>query len=77
MFQYWYSIYDCYGVDVTALAIFTGNTHQKRPSQFYKSYLDTKNLLIAKKFTIAEIANFTTVTETFVKKVRVRAELNK
>ena len=44
MFQYWYRIYDRYNVDVTALAIFTGNGQQKRPSQFYKSYLGTKIL---------------------------------
>ncbi len=44
MFQYWYRIYDRYTVDVAALAIFTGNGQQKRPSQFYKSYLGTKIL---------------------------------
>ncbi len=35
-----------------------------------KSYEVVKNLLVANKFTIAEIANFASVTEAFVKKVK-------
>ena len=35
-----------------------------------KSYEFVKKLLAAKKFTIAEIADFAGVTETFVKKVK-------
>lgn len=42
MFQYWYRIYDRYKVDVTALAVFTGNKNQKRPAGFYKSFLGTE-----------------------------------
>ena len=42
MFQYWYRIYDRYKVNVTALAVFTGSKTQKRPDQFYKSFLGTE-----------------------------------
>lgn len=42
MFQYWYRIYDRYKADITALAVFTGNKTQKRPNQFYKSFLGTE-----------------------------------
>lgn len=42
MFQYWYRIYDRYKVDITALAVFTGNKNQSRPSEFHKSFLGTE-----------------------------------
>jgi flagellar biosynthesis/type III secretory pathway protein FliH len=35
-----------------------------------KSYEVVKNMLAANKFTIAEIANFANVTESFVRKVK-------
>ena len=35
-----------------------------------KSYEFVSNLLLAGKFTVAEIANYATVTEDFVRKVR-------
>lgn len=44
MFQYWYRIYDRYAVDIIALAVFTGDRRQKRPSQFFKSYMGTEIL---------------------------------
>lgn len=44
MFKYWYRIYDRYSVSVTALAIFTGNKNQKKPSLFHKEYLGTELL---------------------------------
>ena len=40
-----------------------------------KSYEFVSNLLVAGKFTVAEIANYATVSEAFVKKIR--AELNR
>jgi predicted transposase YdaD len=42
MFQYWYRIYDRYGVDITALAIFTGNKRQQRPDTFHKTFMGTE-----------------------------------
>ena len=42
MFQYWYRIYDRYGVDITALAIFTGNKHQQSPHTFHKTFMGTE-----------------------------------
>lgn len=42
MFQYWYRIYDRYGVDIAALAVFTGEKSQTRPDHFYKSFLGTE-----------------------------------
>jgi len=42
MFQYWYRIYDRYGVDITALAIFTGNKRQQHPHIFHKTFMGTE-----------------------------------
>ena len=42
MFQYWYRIYDRYGVDITALAIFTGNRRQQHPDRFHKIFMGTE-----------------------------------
>ncbi|MFT4019554.1 MAG: hypothetical protein QM668_21500 [Agriterribacter sp.] len=42
MFQYWYRIYDRYGVDITALAIFTGNKRQQHPDTFHKTFMGTE-----------------------------------
>jgi len=42
MFQYWYRIYDRYGVDITALAIFTGNKRQQHPHTFHKTFMGTE-----------------------------------
>ncbi len=42
MFQYWYRIFDRYGVNIAALAVFTGDKNQKRPDTFYKSFLGTE-----------------------------------
>lgn len=42
MFQYWYRIYDRYGVDIAALAVFTGEKSQTRPDHFYESFLGTE-----------------------------------
>jgi len=42
MFQYFIRIYDRYGVDIAALAVFTGNEKQKRPNVFQKSFLGTE-----------------------------------
>lgn len=42
MFQYWYRIYDRYAVDVTALAIFTGNKRQQHPNTFHKAFMGTE-----------------------------------
>ncbi|MBX3257234.1 MAG: hypothetical protein KF862_24080 [Chitinophagaceae bacterium] len=42
MFQYWYRIYDRYAVDVTALAIFTGNKRQQHPDTFHKIFMGTE-----------------------------------
>ena len=42
-----------------------------------KSYEVVGNLLVAGKFTDSEIANFATVTEDFVRKVRADLNLNK
>ena len=44
MFQYWYRIYDRYGVDIAALAVFTGGKNQKRPDHFHKNFLGTEIL---------------------------------
>ena len=42
MFQYWYRIYDRYGVDIIALAIFTGNKRQQHPDTFHKIFMGTE-----------------------------------
>ena len=42
MFQYWYRIYDRYGVDITALAIFTGSKRQQHPDTFHKTFMGTE-----------------------------------
>ena len=42
MFQYWYRIYDRYAVDITALAIFTGNRRQQHPDTFHKTFMGTE-----------------------------------
>jgi predicted transposase YdaD len=42
MFQYWYRIYDRYGVDITALAIFTGSKRQQHPGTFHKTFMGTE-----------------------------------
>lgn len=42
MFQYWYRIYDRHRVNITALAVFTGNKTQKRPAKFRRSFLGTE-----------------------------------
>ncbi|MBN8788485.1 MAG: hypothetical protein J0I84_15455 [Terrimonas sp.] len=42
MFQYWYRIYDRYGVDITALAIFTGNKRQQHSDMFHKTFMGTE-----------------------------------
>ena len=42
MFQYWYRIYDRYGVDITALAIFTGSKRQEHPHTFHKTFMGTE-----------------------------------
>ncbi len=42
MFQYWYRIYDRYGVDIVALAVFTGGSSQPRPNHYHKSFLGTE-----------------------------------
>ncbi len=42
MFQYWYRIYDRYGVDIAALAIFTGNKRQQHPDMFHKTFMGTE-----------------------------------
>ena len=44
MFQYWYRIYDRHGVDIIALAVFTGGKNQKRPDHFHKNFLGTEIL---------------------------------
>ncbi|WP_165813724.1 hypothetical protein [Terrimonas sp.] len=40
--RYWYRIYDRYGVDITALAIFTGNKRQQHPDTFHKTFMGTE-----------------------------------
>ncbi|WP_020594693.1 hypothetical protein [Spirosoma panaciterrae] len=42
MLQYWYRIYDRYGVDIVALAVFTGGKTQPRPDLYHKSFLGTE-----------------------------------
>jgi hypothetical protein len=42
MFQYWYRIYDRYGVDISAIAVFTGGKKQKKPNTFHRSFLGTE-----------------------------------
>ncbi|KAA2245677.1 hypothetical protein F0L74_06900 [Chitinophaga agrisoli] len=42
MFQYWYRIYDRYGVDIAALAVFTGNRRQPAPARYCKEFLGTR-----------------------------------
>src|SRR5438045_3153960 len=42
MFTYWYRIYDRFGVDIAALAVFTGNERQKKRNVFEKEFLGTK-----------------------------------
>ncbi len=42
MLQYWYRIYDRYRVDITALAVFTGDKKQKCPARFHKSFMGTQ-----------------------------------
>lgn len=42
MLQYWYRICDHYGVDITALAIFTGNKRQQHPDTFHKTFMGTE-----------------------------------
>ena len=42
MFQYWYRIYGRYGVDIIALAIFTGNKRQQHPDTFHKIFMGTE-----------------------------------
>lgn len=54
MFQYWYRIYDRYGVDIVALAVFTGGKNQKRPDHFHKSSLGTEILYKYNAFHILE-----------------------
>ena len=42
MFQYWYRIYDRYGVDIVALAVFTGGKNQVKPTTYHRSFLGTE-----------------------------------
>jgi predicted transposase/invertase (TIGR01784 family) len=44
MFQYWYRIYDRYGVDIAALVVFTGGKKQSQPNYFHKDFLGTEIL---------------------------------
>ena len=44
MFQYWYRIYDRYGVDIAALVVFTGGKNQNQPNYFHKNFLETEIL---------------------------------
>jgi len=56
MLQYWYRIYDRYGVNISALAVFTGDKNQQRPDCFHKSFLGTE---ITYKYNVCHILDHT------------------